>query len=210
MKKQLLFAAATCMAFGFSTAALATDNSETGTITLTGNVPAQCTIVSGGQGSGTSFTDTISLNESNNSIADGNGHLWSDLSGATATSAATKTYRVNCTGAGNNISVTATALQTGDGTAPANYAAKVDFIAAADFSVISSSSVVSTVSQAYATKTSSTTGSTSFGAGARLNNSGTSNITVRAYQFNTNSTTNDILVAGPYTGQIVLTVGVGA
>ena len=202
MKKLLLCAAASALAAFYASAATA-DTSETGTVTLTGTVPAQCAVISGGAGTGVgTFGDTVAVN--GGTLADSTGHLASALSGATNASAGfNEQYQIMCTGANNAIALSATPRTTAAG-APTGYANAINYTAEADYGVVGGTSPVV---QTFVTPLGPTAGPATLGSAVRLANAA-NNVTIRFYTFHTANAT-DVLVAGAYSGVITVTIGAG-
>jgi len=203
--KQALFALAATVALAAAPAAFA-DTSETGIVDLIGNVPDQCSVISsttsgGAVPGGASFGDTVNLG----TIAGANGELGGSISGSTADQLPTETFQINCTGANNQVTLVATPLATTGATPPAGYANSVNYTAEADFAVVGGGANPAVLSQS---STIATPASANLGAGVRLANSGSNNVTIKAYGFNTTNPTA-ILVAGTYNGQITVTISAG-
>lgn len=162
-----------------------------GTISITGSVASKCT-ASGG------FTDTQDLNE----LTDADGELAAALAATTAGAPAfTSNFTVDCTGANAGVSVTSTAL-TVSGTAPTGYTNTVNFTGRAAFDLVSPSAADSTLNVDDDSSVAAAT-TDSFGAANFLANT-TNNVRVSAYAFGT--TAGAQLLAGSYSGQIVVTI----
>lgn len=201
MKKLLLLAAATAALAGAATTASAAD--VTGTVTITGQVEARCTVITGGSGS--TFSSTLPLGE----LADTDGTLATALKNASYVSpaGAVQNFRVTCTGANNAISVQANPIVSSVN-APTGFTNKVDYSSTVDFAVVGGAAV-SPEQLTANTKVSGGLASGLLGANVRLANQA-NNIQVRIFALNTTNAT-DVLVAGSdYTGTVVVTIGPGA
>ncbi|MFI4933449.1 MAG: hypothetical protein ACHP7N_02415 [Caulobacterales bacterium] len=202
MNKLLLIGIAAGAMLGFATAASA---DATGVVNITGTVPAQCGVVTGGPVGGSTFGSTVSLNVGG-TIADANGHLLPALNTSTTNAASvTQSFQVNCTGAGNHVTLAATPLAIASPpTAQTGYVSTVSYTAEADFAVTSGAPNPVKLTQASGGSTSG-----DFASGVRLANAA-NNITIKAFTFNTaGGFANDILDAGAYAGAITVTVGPG-
>lgn len=202
MKKLLLLA--TAIAFvGASTASAAPAvGTLTGEVDITGSVAAKCTVVTAGTNpEGKDFGSTIALGE----LAGTDGTLKTALFGTTSGSPAggIQNFRVNCTGAGNAISLKADPIVAAT-SAPSGYANTVNFTAEADYAVVGESSPV-----VQSHTSDSTTTSASFPAGVRLANA-SNNVQIQVYALATPNA-GDILVADPsYLGHVTVTISPGA
>lgn len=172
----------------------------TGEIDITGTVASKCTVITGGPGpNGANFGATVPLGE----LADANGHLRSDIQSSTAIGALTLNFTLNCTGANAGVVVQANPLLNATA-APTGYANRADYTANAHFLLIAAPASTSALD---VTDTSALAGTASgaFGAGKFLQNVA-NNVTVTAYSFGTANTATDVMVAGAYAGQILITI----
>jgi hypothetical protein len=181
-------------AAALATAGTAAAQVTTGTITITGTVSPKCSVTTGGAGG--TFGATVNLGE----IAGADGLLRPDLgSSAAATPATSSSFTLKCTGSNVGVSVTSTALDNlGAASAPAGYTETVNFIGRASIDLVGAA-----VTPLNVDDSSSAAGATtsSFGPGAFLANAA-DNVRVSAYGFNT--APSAILLAGSYSGQIVV------
>lgn len=188
MKKLALAALAASAAI----ASPAMAQNVTGTVVINGNVNAKCFVL---PGAGNTFGTTVEMGE----LAASDGTL---LPSATLSSTfgtaggAGLQAQVLCTSANPNVSVTANPLVN---TAPADtgYDNSVDYTADATFTLVSGSQTVSDPSNVAASTDTALTG--------RLNGTGT-NISIATSAWNASG----VLVAGAYTGSIVVVVSPGA
>lgn len=182
MKKIALLAAAACAAL--ATPAMA--QNVTGTITLNGNVAAKCSVT---PGNGNTFAQTVDFLE----LAQGNGTLRTGLS----TDFGTRSATVVCNTGTPKIAVDANPLATG-GTAPAGYSNTINYTA---------SVAVNTTAANAGPFSNATTAvplaATTIGGGSLANAASNINITTTGYA---TTNTSDILVAGAYTGNIVVVI----
>lgn len=162
-----------------------------GTVTINGSVASKCTATGG-------FTDTQDLSE----LADADGLLSTTHSGTTAGAPAfTSNFTVRCTGANAGVSVTSTALTTAT-TAPTGYTNTVNFTGRGAFDLVHATNGASTLNVDDDSSVAAAT-TDSFGAANFLANT-TNNVRVSAYALNTAASA--LLVAGSYTGSIVVTI----
>ena len=184
-EKIALLAAAACAAL--ATPAMA--QNVTGTITLNGTVASKCSVTSAPAGS--TFTQTVSFGE----LAQSNGTLKSGLD--TAFTAAAVQATVVCNTGTPKVSVNADPM-VNTVTAPTGYANTINYTA---------SVAVNTTAANAGPFTNATTATpltaTTIGGGSLANAASNINITTTGY-----GTTNasDILVAGAYTGNIVVVI----
>jgi hypothetical protein len=182
MKKIAFLAAAACAAL--ATPAMA--QNVTGTITLNGNVAAKCSVT---PGNGNTFGETVNFLE----LAQANGTLRSGLS----TDFGTRSATVVCNTGTPKISVDANPLATG-GAAPAGYDNSIDYTA----SVAVTTTAANNGPFANAT-TAAPLAATAIGGGSLANSVNNVNITTTGYA---TGAATDILVAGAYTGNIVVVI----
>jgi len=172
----------------------------TGEIDITGSVESKCTVVAGGPGpNGADFGASVDLHE----LADADGHLRSDIQSATAIGALNLSFTLTCTGANAGVVVQADPLLNA-AAAPAGYANRVDYTAKAHFLLIAAPNSPSTLDVSD-TSASAGVGSGAFGSSKYLQNVA-NNVTVSAYSFGTADTATDVMVAGDYAGQILITI----
>lgn len=192
MKRILICSAAVLGLAALAPAANAADLE--GAITITGSVQAKCT-------AGAGFTDSYAI-PSDMSAA--NGELDSGLSGSDASSPVfTKTFTIDCTGANAGVSVEATALVLDSSPgAPSGYSDTVNFTGRASFDLVSPSAADSTLDVDDDSSVSGAT-SDSFGAANFLANT-SDNVRVSAFAFDAG--TSKQLMAGDYSGKIVVTI----
>lgn len=165
----------------------------TGTITLNGSVASKCAVMPGGASGGT-FAATVELGE----LAGADGLLLPGLT-TTPTTANTSSFTLKCTGANLGVSVASTALDnTTTTSAPSGYTETVNFLGRATLDVVTGSSTTTAFVEdaSGGTATSANLGAATFLANAP------NNVKVSAYGFNT--ATSAVLLAGGYTGQIVV------
>lgn len=195
MTKTLLTILSTAAAM-VSTTAMA-QTSTTGTITLNGTVADKCSVVSAANGASDAFADARNLQDL--SKADGTVQASATLEGLFGTTAATAPgYRVVCTVAAPKVSVRATALKLANSPgAPSGYADTVDFTATASFTL-------SGTAPAAVSNLSTAASATNQTLGARLAASG-NNVLITTSAYKTPNA-GDLLMAGGYTGTIVVTV----
>jgi hypothetical protein len=194
MKYNLLAAAALIGALGM--AASASAQTVSGTVTVTGVVTPKCAVVPAGAGGPGSFSGTIPLSE----LDGADGTLLSTLTASTATaSAGTYSFRVACNSAAPKVSVSATRLSTA-GTAPTGYSNDIDYTASADVGLAAggTSNVAYTTASALPAATVATLGP--------ISNTGSNNVTVRAYALNAENGPTSVLVAGSYSSTITITI----
>jgi hypothetical protein len=191
MKHLLL---ATTAAVGVLAAASSASAADllTGTITLTGHVDSKCSVVPNG---GTTFGASHDLGD----ISQSNGTLRANMQTTTATTA--DSFQVSCTGANLGVHVNADAM-TNATAAPAGYASTVNFTGRAVFQRVNAAGPVAalTVDNVSGTATTDNT----LGAGNFLAAT-PANITISTFSFTTGTNT-ELLVAGGYSGQVVVTV----
>lgn len=188
--KKLLFAGACAAALMGAPAA-----AQTGTINITGTVAARCAIVGGSSGS--TFTDNVNLGE----LAKSDGTL--ETSGTltarftSTTTSGTPAFRVVCDSANPSVAVDATELTT-PGAPPTGYNNRIDYVARVNVTTAGGGNVL--VSNA---TTGAATAPTPLG--APISGAPGNNISVNADTFST-PTPGALLVAGTYTGNILVTV----
>lgn len=184
---------ASIAAIALTAAGSASAQVVTGTVTLNGTVAPKCAVTAGGGGA--VFSDTVNLGE----LAGADGLLLPALGASTAGAAtSTSSFTLKCTGANVGISVTSTALDnTSTASAPSGYTETVNFLGRATFDLVGASP--STFVEDDSAVAGASTGS--FGAGSFLANTA-NNVRVSAYTFNTAPAA--VLLAGGYTGQIVV------
>jgi hypothetical protein len=127
MKKTLI--TTIMIALGLACAGQASAQTVTGTVNLTGSVGVACRVVAGGTLNGNAFGSTIAFGE----LADGAGAL-RPLGTASVGGAGSGTpFQINCTGSRIDAAISRTVLAatTANGSAPAGYANKVDYVASA-------------------------------------------------------------------------------
>ncbi|MFM5893072.1 MAG: hypothetical protein ACKOQM_01385 [Novosphingobium sp.] len=182
MKKIAFLAAATAAVL--ATPAMA--QNVTGTITLQGNVAAKCSVT---PGNGSTFAQTVDFLE----LAQANGTLRTGL----ATDFGTRSATVVCNTGTPKISVDANPLATG-ASAPGGYSNTINYTASVAVNTTGANAgPFSNASNA------APLAATSIGGGSLANAANNINITTSGY-----ATTNltDILVAGAYTGNIVVVI----
>jgi hypothetical protein len=198
MKRILMTAGASALLLALAGTASAA--ATTGEIDITGTVASKCTVTAGGPGpNGSNFGATVPLNE----LADANGHLRSDIQSSTPISALNLGFTLTCTGANAGVVVKADPMLNA-AAAPTGYANRVDFTANAHFLLISAPSSTSTLDVSD-TSNLVATGSGAFGASKYLQNVA-NNVVVSAYSFGTTNTATDVMVAGAYAGDILVTI----
>jgi len=178
-------------------------NEITLSIPVTARVGSVCSVVTGGGPTGgADFGATVALGD----LADANGHLLSSLNASTSGGASvTQAFQINCSGANDAISISATPLAVTPAPAPApGHASSVSYTAEVDFVTTGAASSVSLSHPA-----DGTTGAGALGAGVSLANTA-NDVTIKAYNFRTANPATDVLVASPsYTGQITITISAG-
>ena len=185
MKKIAFLAAAACAAI--ASPAMAQTNA-TGTITLNGTVASKCSVTSAPAGS--TFAQTVNFGE----LAQANGTLRAGLAGDFTTAAVVAT--VVCNTGTPLISVDANAMV--NATSPATgYANTINYTATV--TVARAGAAAATFSNA---TTAAPLGATTVG-GALANSAGNISIATSGYATPGGS---DILVAGSYTGNIVVVI----
>lgn len=190
MKKILMIGAAVASALAVPAGA----QTLTGTINITGTVATKCSIIGGANA--TTFTDNVNLGEL--SQADGTLEQSATLSNrfkSTTTNQA-PAFRVACNTAAPRVSVDANELTTA-GAAANGYANRVDYIARVAVGQANGGAVNISNQTTQASATTQVVGALSGGA--------QNNFTVTADTFTT-PTANAVMVAGNYTGNIVITV----
>jgi hypothetical protein len=178
-----LFSAAVLSAL--AVAGVASAQTVTGTVQVTGSVGEKCTVTGGDSAS--AFSDTFAAGE----LADTDGTLRTITPFSTAASGG---WRVHCTTI-PDVAITATAM-TNVATAPTGYANTVNYVAYADFDVVTGPN------QTISTPTGGSSGPTALG--SHLQNV-TDNVVIRADTFTTPNV-GDILVSGSYSGLITVTI----
>lgn len=193
--RKTIFAALAATSALIATPAAA--QNATGTINITGNVEAKCQITDT-SGAVAGFNSTVALGE----LAKQNGTLrdssaLSTLFNQGGTGTAAMSFRVICTSATPNVSVTALPIMGPTGTQPTGYSNRVDYDATATFALVSGGPTA-------VEDDSELSGATSATLGARLA-AADNNVTVTADNFRTDADT-DILVAGAYTGTVTILI----
>lgn len=165
-----------------------------GTVNITGSVAPKCLVLSG---AGNSFGTLVALGE----LAQADGRLATDLASRfSSIGGAGLTARVVCTSANPTVAVDTLEI-TSTTPAVAGYANRIDFAARVAVSVTpSGTDIISNNSRNVATGPTALSG--------RLANNGNGNITITADTFGT-ADTNDLLVAGSYTGRIDIIIAPG-
>lgn len=158
----------------------------TGTITLNGNVAAKCSV---SPGSGNTFSDTVNFLE----LAQANGTLRTGLS----TDFGTRSATVVCNTGTPKIAVDANPLATG-GAAPTGYSNTINYTASVAVNTTAANSGPFTNAS-----TAAPLAATTIGGGSLANAASNINITTSGYA---TGTATDILVAGAYTGNIVVVI----
>ena len=200
MKKLVLAAMAAASMVALAGPAAA--QSVTGTINITGSVGSKCTVIPSGGGTSSTFGATVALGE----LAQADGSLKASgtlaaLFNAGGDGTSAMAFRVVCTSSAPTVAVDATQITTGAGdNATAGYANRIDYQANVGLTLVSGSQTVSNDSASAATDPTSLTG--------RLAGTG-NNVVVTAQDFRTASG-HDLLEAGSYTGQVVVTIAPGA
>lgn len=190
MMKKLALAALVASA-AIASPAMAQD--VTGTVVINGNVKDKCFVL---PNTGNTFSTTVEMEEL--AAADGTLKASADLAAKFGSAGGTGLQaRVLCTSANPDVSVTASPL-VNLAPADAGYDNTVDYTADVTFTLVNSGSqIVSDDSAIAASSDATLTG--------RLNGTGT-NISIATSAWNANG----VLVAGDYTGQIVVVVSPGA
>jgi len=177
---------ATVSALALSTAAAQT---ATGTLNLTGNVPTKCAV------SGADST-TVDLGD----LSGSDGRLKTTLASSDASNpAASFTFNVTCTGAAPRAAVDADPLVSSP-TAATGFTNTVNLTGSGTFTLVAGGPEVRT-------NLSSAAAGTATALPARLANA-PGNVTIKAYALTT--APGDVLVAGSYTGKVVVTIAPGA
>ncbi|ALJ16180.1 hypothetical protein [Sphingopyxis macrogoltabida] len=196
MKKLAYLSVAAASAIALASPAAA-QTTATGTINITGSVANKCMVVSSGGAASSTFTDSRDLGE----LAQANGTLESSgvLESRFGTSGSgAPTFRVVCTTAAPVVSVNADPLVNA-AAADTGYSNTVNYTATATFALTGGGSTPVANVTTSATDTSATLAS-------RLAASG-DNVTITTSLFNTDAAgANALMVAGSYTGKIVVTV----
>ncbi len=163
----------------------------TGTINLTGNVPAKCSVIPG--------TNTVTVGLGDLSEADGT--LRPDYEATTDVApAASLDFRVTCTGGGNTATVDADAMT--NATVIPGFVNVVDITGTATFTRSDNTTIAFT-------NLSENAPAAAASIGGYLKNPG-NNVRVTAYALRTNPATG-VLVAGTYAGgKVVVTITPGA
>lgn len=192
--KKLVFAALVASAAIASPAAAQV---VTGTVNITGSVPAKCTVLAPTAGS--TFGGTVAMGD----LSQANGTLkpTGTLSATFGSvNAAALVAKVVCTSANATVSVTSTPLVSPSGAgAPTGYSNRVDFQADVTFSRASLAALV-------VSDDSATAAATTSALGGRLDASAANNVSIAATNWRTPSAT-DILTSGTdYSGSIVVTI----
>ena len=190
--KRLLISAAAVAALGFAAPAFA--QTATGTINVTGTVTTQCSVVVGG--SGNSFAGTISLGTLN--AADGT--LSALLSGSTSGAAAgSQAFQISCNGSDASVSLNASELSTGTGTAPTGYSRNINYTAEFDGSLAAGGI------KAVTYNTTGLPGPTTSTLGGRLANA-PGNVVVKVYGLSAENGATSLLEAGSYASTINVSI----
>ena len=165
-----------------------------GTVNITGSVAPKCLVL---PGAGNSFGTLVALGE----LAQADGRLATDLASRfSSIGGAGLIARVVCTSANPTVAVDTLEI-TSTTPAVAGYANRIDFAARVAVSVTpSGTDVIRNDSRNAATGPTALSG--------RLANNGNGNITITADTFGT-ADTNDLLVAGSYTGRIDIIIAPG-
>jgi hypothetical protein len=195
LKMKKLALAALVASAAIASSAMAQD--VTGTVVIKGNVNAKCFVL---PGAGSTFGTTVDMEE----LADSDGTLLDtgvlETKFGSAGGAGLQA-QVLCTSANPDVSVTASPLVNGianDPSVPSGYDNTIDYTADVTFTLVNSG--LQTVSDDSAIAASTDTSLT-----GRLNGTGT-NISIATSAWNADG----VLVAGDYTGQIVVVVSPGA
>lgn len=202
MKKLVLAAMTAASMIALAGPAAAAVGDATGTINISGSVASRCTVIPSGGGTSSTFGANVALGE----LAKADGTLQTTASlealfNAGGTAASAMAFRVVCTTAAPTVAVDATQITTGAGdNATAGYANRINYQANVGLTLVSGSQTVSNDSANAATAATALTG--------RLAGTG-NNVVVTAQNFRTPAAT-DLLEAGSYTGQVVITIAPGA
>jgi hypothetical protein len=191
-KTWFISAAAVLGALALSGTAQAADT--VGTITVNGTVSPKCTV--------TTFAATQTIGDLDDSTT---GQLKSSLSALDASSTTYNSdFSLVCNGSNAGVSVTATSLTT-SGAAPTGYANAVGFTGRAAFKLINASDNALSTKNYDATSAvgGGTANASALGAGKFLQN--TSN-NLRVSTFGFTSAASAVLIAGSYTGSVVVTI----
>jgi hypothetical protein len=171
-------------------------------IPVTAHVGSVCSVVTGGGVGGADFGATVQLGD----LADQNGHQVGALSASTSAAASVvRQFQVDCTGANDAISITATPVAIAPAPPPApGRASSVDYTAEVDFTTTGAANSVAMSHEADGTLALG-----SLGSGVSLANTA-NDVTIKAYNFRTANTATDVLVASPsYVGVITVTISAG-
>lgn len=171
-------------------------------IPVTAHVGSVCSVVSGGSPTSGDFGATVQLGD----LADQNGHLVSALNASTSAQASVvEQFQVNCTGANDAISISATPVAIAPAVSPApGHASSVNYTAEVDFATTGNANSVTLSHQADGTQALG-----ALGAGVSLANTA-NDVTIKAYNFRTANPATDVMVASPnYTGAITVTISAG-
>lgn len=165
-----------------------------GTVNITGSVAPKCLVL---PGAGNSFGTLVSLGE----LAQTDGRLATNLASRfSSIGGAGLTARVVCTSANPTVSVDAQEITTATPVV-AGYTNRIDFAARVAVSLTpSGTDIIGNDSRNAATGPTALSG--------RLANNGNGNMSITADTFGT-ANTNDLLVAGAYTGRINIIIAPG-
>lgn len=193
-----LFALTAAAALGLSAfAGSASAQAVTGSVNVTGSVTASCYVGSVGSPTGSTFSGTIPLGELDDTTT---GELKSGLSGSTSgTPAGSASFNVVCNGGNANVTLSATQLSTGSGTAPTGYSRNINY---------STDLVAALTPSGSKTLTYSTVGlpaATADTLGGRLANTA-NDITVKVYNLAAENGASSILEAGSYSSTISVSI----
>lgn len=203
MKKLLIAAAVGTVTLGAASSAFAV-TAETGIVNITGTVPSQCSVVTGGTAGGNSFGATFALTQ----MVDNVGHLSPSPTSFT-TGAVLGNFQINCTKANPLVQITARSMTIGGTSSPATpptgYDDVVGYHAYADFATVVAPSTTGTVTKDVVSSVvgASSTQTDLGGPTVYLQNT-SNNVIVRADTFT--AAPGAIIIAGSYTGTITVTI----
>ena len=164
----------------------------TGTVNITGTVTSKCLVTAPGSTPGPDFGGNVNLGD----LATGTGGTLTPGLAVTATANQTQ-FRVICTSANTQVSVTANPLITGTGTgAPSGYANHVNYNSHVAFALVGGTQTVDAPSTGTAVTPAAYSDRLATGA---------TNVTVTADTFATPALT-DVMMVGSYAGSIVVTI----
>lgn len=172
-------------------AAPASAQSVSGTVTINGTVGEKCLVTDTGANPNANFGGIVDLG----ALDDTDGTLRTIAPIAASGDLANLGFRVVCTTANPNVSVTA-APMLNVAAAPTGYANRIDFTADVDFDTVGGTQEFQAVTDATATVG---------GALANRLATGLDNVRVDLSGFNTPGA-DDVLVAGSYTGSVSITI----